>query len=514
MLGTRSTALVSGLLMALLFASGCGGPAVDDPGAGKASFQGARIVVGMVGGNALKAAIEGQRGEWAATRGAEVSVRPEPVDLKDLGGVDLLIFPGERLGDLVDAGVLAVIPDAALRPKPKASDQSSSDKPDSAQDEDAYKAADLIPVYRDQVTRYGADRYALPLGGTGFVLVINRAALDAEASKAAARTAGVELAPPALWAGFDLLAGALNGIDWTGDGKPDFGVALALGDDPEGTADALFLARAAGAGQHRDQYSYLFESDTMAPRIASPPFVEALAALVKLAPSGPPGMAKFDAKAARAAFAAGNVAMLIDRAEHASDWGDANAIVVAPLPGEGRVYDPARKDWEYPTVPNHASYLPDGGGWLVGIAARAQGPTREAALDLALFLAGPDTTNRLRSDRIAPQLATRNSQLRQGLPNPRSAPGVDARQWAEAVEKTLRAPKVLPGLRIHDAAGYLSDLTKGRLGALAGKPADQALQEVSAAWEHRTDLLGRARQVWHYRRTLNTLETAAEPPAR
>ncbi|WZO95822.1 extracellular solute-binding protein [Isosphaeraceae bacterium EP7] len=514
MLGMRSVALVSGLLLALVLESGCGGPAADEPGVGKAaSFKGVKLVVGMVGAEGLKSAVEGQRGEWAATRGAEVSVRQEPVDLKVLGGVDLLIFPGERLGDLVDAGVLAVIPDLALKPRPRAESESTAD-PAKVEETDSFKAGDLIPVYRDQVTHYGADRFALPLGGTGFVLVMNRAALDSEASKAAASSAKVELAPPATWSQLDALAAALNGKDWSGDGQPDFGIALALGDDTEGTADALFLARAAAAGQHRDQYSYLFESDTMVPRVASPPFVEAMAALVKLAPSGPPGMNKFDAKAARAAFAAGNVAMLVDRAERASEWGDANAIAVAPLPGSSRVYDPARKAWESTESPNQASYLPDGGGWLVGVAAKLDGPSRVAALDFALFLAGPDTTNRLRADRVAPQLATRNAQLRQGLPNPRSAPGVDARQWAEAVEKTLRAPRVLPGLRIHDAAGYLSDLTKGRLAALAGTPADKALAEVSASWDRRTDLLGRARQVWHYRRTLNTLETAAQPPAR
>ena len=95
-------------------------------------------------------------------------------------------------------------------------------------------------------------------------------------NKAAARQAGLTLEPPTTWEQLDSLARFFHGRDWNGDGKPDLGIALAIGSDAEGVGDATFLARAASLGQHRDHYSFLFDSDTMAPRIDTPPFVEAL----------------------------------------------------------------------------------------------------------------------------------------------------------------------------------------------------------------------------------------------
>ena len=67
-------------------------------------------------------------------------------------------------------------------------------------------------------------------------------------------------------------------------------------------------------------------------------------------------------------------------------------------------------------------------------------------------------------------LPVRGSQVGQGLPDPRSAPGVESRAWSEAVGKTLLAARVVPGLRIPQADGYLADLAKGRVAAAGGEP--------------------------------------------
>jgi multiple sugar transport system substrate-binding protein len=78
----------------------------------------------------------------------------------------------------------------------------------------------------------------------------------------------------------------------------------------------------------------------------------------------------------------------------------------------------------------------------------------------------------------------------------------------------LLAPRVVPGLRIPEAEGYLVDLTKGRLAASDGEPAEKALQQVGEAWAERTKRLGKDRQLWHYRRTLNSVVTEPAPPPR
>jgi len=279
-------------------------------------------------------------------------------------------------------------------------------------------------------------------------------------------------------------------------------------------ANSIYLARAASPGKHRDYYSFLFDADSMTPRLGSPPFVEALAGLVSLRECGPPGMEQFDARAAREAFRSGQTALLIDRAERAATWSNDRPIGVAPVPGSDRVYDPERKAWNDASPPNAPSYLPLGGGWLVGIRRGLEGTRLEAAIDFARFLADPENSNRVRADRNFAMLPTRISQMGQGMPDPTSAPDVDVRLWSDSVSRTLMADQVVPGLRIPEADGYLADLTKGRMEAMKGEPVEKALEGVAARWTSRTAKFGPKRQAWHYRRSLNSLATVSEPPPR
>ncbi len=76
------------------------------------------------------------------------------------------------------------------------------------------------------------------------------------------------------------------------------------------------------------------------------------------------------------------------------------------------------------------------------------------------------------------------------------------------------AGRVVPGLRIPAAGGYLEDLARARVAVLGGKDADAALREVAQAWAARTKTQGTQRQLWHYRRSLNTLATLPRPPER
>lgn len=508
----RITCWIAGVAVVFsLMALGCGSPR---PAAGPARrpFAGVSLAVGTVGDRALAKSINTQRGEWQETRGGEVTIRDDALEPKDLSTVDVIVFAGEHMGDLIDSGTLVPISDAAVRSSVLEADAAAS-----ARESDLLHYADILPAFRDYVTMYGSDRFALPLGSTGLVLVYRREALESAANREAASAAGVGLEPPATWPALDTLAKFLHGRDWDGDGQADSGIALALGQDPEGVGHATFLARAAALGQHHDQYSFLFDADTMEPRIATPPFVEALAGLAKLKEFGPPGASDFDAGKARAAFREGKVALLIDRAEQAAKWADPkqpHKIGVAPLPGSERVFEPSRGEWQTASPMNRPSYLQRGGGWLAGVSASTSGAKREAAIDFVKYLASGDTTSRLCADRAFPMLGTRRKQLAQGLPDPRVAPGVDSRRWSQAVTQTLAADRVVPGLRIPQADAYLADLDTARASVLKGESAEKALQAAAKAWNDRTRQLGKARQLWHYRRSLNTLPTSAEPPPR
>jgi multiple sugar transport system substrate-binding protein len=504
------------LVVVSVFLTGCQQTS-DAPENKAPSFPGITLKVGAMDDVPILAGVTPQCGEWKASRRGDVMIRDEPVTLQSVTEVDIVLFPAQRLGDLIDAGALAKISNAAVVP-PKPAEHEAGDHGRRTQDQadpaidDVFRYMDIVPAYREQVSRYGPDRLALSCGGSALVLVYRRDAFERAPNKAAAQQAGLTLEPPPTWEQLDSLAKFFHGRDWNGDGKPDLGIALTLGADAEGVGDATFLARAASLGQHRDHYSFLFDSDAMTPRIDTPPFALALRGLVALKGYGPPGMERFDAEQARAAFRAGEVALLIDRAERADTWSHGKAIGVAPLPGSDRVYEPIRQEWIAASPRNAPSYLPRGGGWLVGINAQLSGTQLEAALDFAKYLTGPENSPRIRGERTFPMLAVRTKQIGQGLPDPMSAPDIDSRLWSDAVSRTLLAERVVPGLRIPQSDGFLADLAKGRVAAAGGAAAEDALAAVAKAWTERTKAYGPKRLLWHYRRSLNSLVTLPEPP--
>jgi multiple sugar transport system substrate-binding protein len=483
------------------------------------SFAGLALKVGALDDPAILGGVTLQRGEWEASRQGSIKIHDRAVTLESVHDVDVVIFAAQRLGDLVEAGVLAPIPNTAVLPprpaEPEPGEQARQpDRSESALD-DAFQYLDIAPAFREAVSRYGPERVALPCGGSALVLVYRRDAFENASNRAAAREAGLKLdQPPATWAQLDALAKFFHGRDRSGDGKSGYGIVLALGPDTEGVGDATFLSRAASLGQHRDHYSFLFDSDTMAPRIETPPFIEALRGLVALKAYGPPGMERFDAAAARESFRTGKVALLIDRAERAALWSHGKPIGVAPLPGSERVFEPIRKEWMEASPLNAPSFLPYGGGWLIGLSGRLSGTQLEAALDFAKYLTGPENSNRLRAERAFTMLPVRTQQMGQGMPDPLSAPDVDPRLWSDAVSRTLLGERVMPGLRIPQSDGYLSDLGKGRVAAAGGEAVEQALATVAKSWKARTAAIGPKRQLWHYRRSLNRLVTLPEPPER
>ena len=481
------------------------------------TFPGVSIKVGAIDDGGILAGVVPQLGEWEASRHGDILIHEQPVTPESLSDVDVVLFSSQRLGDLVSAGVLAPIPNTAVLP-PKAADDEAGEgdaqrpEEDKTASDDAFQYMDIAPAFREHVSRYGPERIALPCGGSALVLVYRRDALESDSNRAAAPGGAVSgtAADNVVAAGRarQVLPGPRLEWRWLARLRHRAGA----GNDTERVADATFLARAASLGLHRDQYSFLFDADDMTPRIDSPPFVDALRGLVALKACGPPGMERYDAAAARESFRTGKVAFLIDRAERAATWSHGKPLGVAPLPGSERVFEPIRKEWTQASPLNAPGYLPNGGGWLVGLNGRLTGAKLEAALDFAKYLANPENSNRLRAERAFPMLPVRTSQMGQGLPDPVSAPDVDSRLWSDAVSRTLLAERVVPGLRIPGADGYLSDLAKGRVAAVAGEAPDQALGSVAKAWAERTKAAGPKRQLWHYRRSLNTLTTFSLPP--
>jgi multiple sugar transport system substrate-binding protein len=437
----------------------------------------------------------------------------------DTGAFDLIVFRGDQLGALVDRKALKTLPDELVAPPAPAEDP-DDDAPEGGPAEapaDELAFDQVAEPYREQVPKYGGDRVALPIGGSALVLVYRASATENEQLAAEAEAAGVTLGEPETWEQLDALARFLDGKDWDGDGEAESGIALALGpDEDEAIGAETFLARAAALGLHRDNFSFLFDPDTMAPRLTSPPFVEAMAGLVALVGAGPEGMAGFDAEAARLAFRSGEAALLIDRADRADSWlepGDESELGVARLPGSPRMFETLRNAYDEADPPNRPGVLPGGGGWLVGVSASTGEP--DAAEDLARYLIEPETASRMRIDPRVRTLPVRTPLIGQGPPIDREFPGLSRRDWSNAVSRTFLADRVLVGLRIPGARHYMADLGRAVTSACAGEsaPAD-ALADAAASWEAHTEAMGRDRQRWHYRRSLNAFSTSDSPPPR
>lgn len=497
-------------------AAGCPASAPPPP-AGPPSYEGVSLRVEAIGEPpALREAAKILINDWADNHHCKAALADGQG-----GDWDVLVFPAERLGELMDAGRLAKLPESLFRqPAPAAGQGASSAEggtpPAAPADvEDGSWVPGVFPEpYVRRVARYGKDLVALPYATSTLVLAYRRDAFEKPEVRQAAEQAGIKLEAPATWEELDALARFLNGQDWDGDGKPGAGLAAALKDDPrERLAGELFVARAASLGQHPDQYSFLFDYDSMEPRLGLPLFAEALKGVAGWKEAGPEGCAGFDAEAARAAFREGKAAMLLDRAEMAARWTDPanpHPVLVARLPGSARVYNAMIKEYGESNPADSAVVLPGGGGWLVGVSSTLDAKETEAAIGLAKVLAGKEAAALVGRDSAHPALSVHTDINSRPAP----IPGVDSRSWSRAVLRILGSTRSRPGLRLPEAESYAADLDGAVARAAAGEAPEAVLADLTSRWSGRVAAGGKERLRWHYCRGLNDVHTEESPPAK
>ena len=120
-----------------------------------------------------------------------------------------------------------------------------------------------------------------------------------------------------------------------------------------------------------------------------------------------------------------------------------------------------------------------------------------------------------RRERSFPMLPVRTSQMGQGT----SRPDLGPRRRPPAMVRCRRAGPCWPNGSCRACGSRMPPATWGtspraRVAALAGEDPQAALREVADAWTARTKSLGPERQLWHYRRSLNSLTTLPQPPPR
>jgi multiple sugar transport system substrate-binding protein len=268
----------------------------------------------------------------------------------------------------------------------------------------------------------------------------------------------------------------------------------------------MLLARAAGYARHRNFYSTLFDSKTMEPLIAGPPFVRALEELAAVHRGQALEILQFDPADARKELVAGRCVMAVtwpSRMDDAADESIGAAVLplaVAELPGSRDVFHLGDGKW-------HARGRSDDGQvTLLGVAGRVGAVSStssqpQAALSLLVRLSSTEW-----SEQISPFSEATGLYRTSQLPMASSWLGPNfetAREYGELVRNIQRRSLWLTSLRIPGRSRYLAELDKAVQSAVSGDFApSEALEKTAQQWRAITEQLGLESQRAAYWRSL------------
>ncbi len=389
-----------------------------------------------------------------------------------------MILPEHLLGPLAEAKALAPVPQSIARDLKNPWSQT-------------------FELLRDQEAVWGNEVFGVPLGSPVLCCYYRADLLEKLHRK-----------PPQTWKEYEELARLLR-AEGAKSGGPKYGTAEPLG---RGWAGLLLLARAAAYAKERDNYTTLFDEQTLEPAIAGPPFQRALEELVAAAKLGPPKALEFDPDAVRAEFWKGNAAMAISWPTGArsvvsgsaarKSAGSVPPVAVAELPGGKEVYRTSSGSWEArgDDAGQRVPFL--GVAGRMGVV-RAGGEHADAAFELLLWLteprwcsqvlaASPSTTLFRRSQIAAPQAWVESG-----------VPAAVARQYAEQTAATLSRRQFLAAFRLPGRDEYLAALDEAVQAAVRGrqKP-DAALKAAAEKWREINRRLGVEQQKAAYLHSL------------
>jgi multiple sugar transport system substrate-binding protein len=457
-------------------------------------FAGMTIVVATQTGPSISGPVKDHAPEWEAQTGASVQVAEFAFgELYEKiltafetgsGDFDMLIFPADWAGDFMAPGHLEPIPQDVL---------------------DALQPDDIIPLYADRITAWGDTVYALPYDGDAHMMYYRKDLVNPESPFAADFEAefGYPLDEPQTWSQYYDIAEFFNGreVETAGETAPIYGVAEAQRRDAQ--SYWVFLSHAAGYGKIPGNPCFFFSCDeSFTPQVNNPGWVAALEDYTRSRDLGSPEQNQWDVAQTRVTFPAGCCVLNID-------WGDVgpisynpNASVIigdtgfAPLPAADRYWNYETGEWVEEV--NRAPFIAFG-GWVIGIPADSD--VREAAMDFASFMAAPEMVQLLA---VTPDTGVNPSRFSQfedvQLWIDAGFDEAGAQDYLQAVLDTINDPNAVLDLRIRGSAEYLQALDVEVSRALANEiTAQEALDNVAAAWDEITDRLGREGQLEQYR---------------
>ena len=350
----------------------------------------------------------------------------------------------------------------------------------------------------------GAERYSVPLDGDVLMGYYRKDALENDAHKQKFKAKyGYDLAAPTTWKQYRDIAAFFSGWDWSGDGKPDFGVLEAQG--PKDVGPFILVSRVASyAANPKVPGGLFFDPDTMEPSVNNPGWVQALQDWVDIKKFGPPEMATMGGGTMRGNFVAGNYALAIDWADVGIQAQDENASIVKGklgyflLPGSPRVWNIKTKAWDQFPEPQRAPYM-GWGGWHGSVAANSKVP--DAAWDFLNFI--DSNENALRA--VTTPGTARNPYRKQHFSDPKrweeaAVKYKNPAPYLEVQQQSFTHPNTQYDLRIPKAGRYFEVLDNWMQQALAGTMTPkQALDKTAEEWKRITDEAGLDKQKQFYR---------------
>ncbi len=466
----------------------------------KRPLEGVKLRLAVVDDPALATAIARVQGEWNAQTGSELEV--EQTSEKELTQADKLpadtvICPSHLLGVLAERELLAPVPARTLK---------------------GAQWGGLFELLKLREAAWGAEVMAVPLGSP-LLCCYYRADLLAKLGRK----------PPKTWTEYEELAQLLAenrpspaksdmeaGGESAGEMKSDAPWSGTIEPLAPGWAGLLFLARAASVAKHRDDFSTLFNIDTMEPLVAAPGMVQALKDLVAATKFGPADPTRYDPAAARAAFWNGQCGMALSwptaAAETKKDEGGTAKIPdkVDPsirvgfveLPGSRRVFSLTSRSWDT-RADDDDLHVP-----LLAISGRLGVVNREskhldAAFQLLLWLADESIGTQVSAASSATTLFCQANLKSPGRWVEKPVPAPAAAQYGDATEAGFRHEQWLGAFRLPGRDEYLAALDEAVLAAVRGeKTVEEALLETDAKWGKITERLGTDRQKTAYRHSL------------
>lgn len=488
--------------------SGCKKSAESPPGAAQVAPKTLRLLV--VDDPALAQQIGRVKGEWKARFGPELELREDSVTALAAAktvSADAIIYPPSELGTLAERRLIRSLPANWLNRQ------------------ELHKS-DLFDPGGLAECQWGEQTFAVPFGSPVFVVMYRRDLFDR-----------FHLQPPSDWAEYQRIVSVID------EHSKESGVQTAAIEPlAAGWASKTLLARAASYAKHRDYYATLFDKDTMAPLIDSPPFVRALEELVAATKGNAPMSSGASPADAREAVLSGRAGMAITwptAAKEASprtarrEGGDDRrtkldqlSIGFAELPGSTQSYNPKTKAWESVQAGDDAASIrkeeaqdPNKSvrastslarqnvpllsisGRVGSITVESQSP--EFVFRLLCWLSGDQWSAQICPASTATTLFRRaHLEKPSRWVEPEISPDA-AKQYAEIVATSLSRPQWIGCLRIRGSADYMTALDDAVRRAVEGKQsAAEALSAAAKRWQETTAKIGVDSQRAAYIRSL------------